>query len=562
MIENLQEKYNEWRKDIEKENLWQKFHGGSNPIFTEFDSGEKTARMGFSEYAELENEVSFEEMFELENDFDNELTKDEYKEIFTFNDFEDTLTEENYDYSIKKYLTIENAYDTYIEGWKLSNEEIYIDPNQYMENNKEAEKDVKDWRLSEKEIEELELKFMKKDIEKMMDNNYEGFIKGIISIEKGVDDLELLDNMYQEYMKSEFNLINDKFNIGISEREIEKTSKNHEEMLSRKDEKSSELVEKYNEFDLSKINREIEKKGIEAVMEDIDDFVSYANVEKERYKAVMLAKNYLKDDVIEKVKQKEAILDKHLNLVGLEKENKEKEINNYLESKGITNVEIKDNLKTNEKFLDKLEEKMLIENRAEAIRNDIAVLPSEHDSIYTDKYNEALKKLELKLNYEENNLILKEKDINEIIDKEVVFNYDSNKVISQKEIDKMVKDHEEWLNSNGEKGKRLDLEGKELKGLRILNVNLKEANLSNTVIQDSVIFADLNSANFTGAKIDNTKFLGSNIETIKIDSVNLKVINKQLKEEEKLHKEVNKTLKSNLTKDKEKTNNKDCEMDR
>ncbi|PWL55043.1 MAG: hypothetical protein DBY38_02760 [Clostridium cadaveris] len=562
MIENLQEKYNEWRKDIEKENLWQKFHGGSNPIFTEFDSGEKTARMGFSEYAELENEVSFEEMFELENDFDNELTKDEYKEIFTFNDFEDTLTEENYDYSIKKYLTIENAYDTYIEGWKLSNEEIYIDPNQYMENNKEAEKDVKDWRLSEKEIEELELKFMKKDIEKMMDNNYEGFIKGIISIEKGVDDLELLDNMYQEYMKSEFNLINDKFNIGISEREIEKTSKNHEEMLSRKDEKSSELVEKYNEFDLSKINREIEKKGIEAVMEDIDDFVSYANLEKERYKAVMLAKNYLKDDVIEKVKQKEAILDKHLNLVGLEKENKEKEINNYLESKGITNVEIKDNLKTNEKFLDKLEEKMLIENRAEAIRNDIAVLPSEHDSIYTDKYNEALKKLELKLNYEENNLILKEKDINEIIDKEVVFNYDSNKVISQKEIDKMVKDHEEWLNSNGEKGKRLDLEGKELKGLRILNVNLKEANLSNTVIQDSVIFADLNSANFTGAKIDNTKFLGSNIETIKIDSVNLKVINKQLKEEEKLHKEVNKTLKSNLTKDKEKTNNKDCEMDR
>lgn len=562
MIENLQEKYNEWRKDIEKENLWQKFHGGSNPIFTEFDSGEKTARMGFSEYAELENEVSFEEMFELENDFDNELTKDEYKEIFTFNDFEDTLTEENYDYSIKKYLTIENAYDTYIEGWKLSNEEIYIDPNQYMENNKEAEKDVKDWRLSEKEIEELELKFMKKDIEKMMDNNYEGFIKGIISIEKGVDDLELLDNMYQEYMKSEFNLINDKFNIGISEREIEKTSKNHEEMLSRKDEKSSELVEKYNEFDLSKINREIEKKGIEAVMEDIDDFVSYANVEKERYKAVMLAKNYLKDDVIEKVKQKEAILDKHLNLVGLEKENKEKEINNYLESKGITNVEIKDNLKTNEKFLDKLEEKMLIENRAEAIRNDIAVLPSEHDSIYTDKYNEALKKLELKLNYEENNLILKEKDINEIIDKEVVFNYDSNKVISQKEIDKMVKDYEEWLNSNGEKGKRLDLEGKELKGLRILNVNLKEANLSNTVIQDSVIFADLNSANFTGAKIDNTKFLGSNIETIKIDSVNLKVINKQLKEEEKLHKEVNKTLKSNLTKDKEKTNNKDCEMDR
>ena len=562
MIENLQEKYNEWRKDIEKENLWQKFHGGSNPIFTEFDSGEKTARMGFSEYAELENEVSFEEMFELENDFDNELTKDEYKEIFTFNDFEDTLTEENYDYSIKKYLTIENAYDTYIEGWKLSNEEIYIDPNQYMENNKEAEKDVKDWRLSEKEIEELELKFMKKDIEKMMDNNYEGFIKGIISIEKGVDDLELLDNMYQEYMKSEFNLINDKFNIGISEREIEKTSKNHEEMLSRKDEKSSELVEKYNEFDLSKINREIEKKGIEAVMEDIDDFVSYANVEKERYKAVMLAKNYLKDDVIEKVKQKEAILDKHLNLVGLEKENKEKEINNYLESKGITNVEIKDNLKTNEKFLDKLEEKMLIENRAEAIRNDIAVLPSEHDSIYTDKYNEALKKLELKLNYEENNLILKEKDINEIIDKEVVFNYDSNKVISQKEIDKMVKDHEEWLNSNGEKGKRLDLEGKELKGLRILNVNLKEANLSNTVIQDSVIFADLNSANFTGAKIDNTKFLGYNIETIKIDSVNLKVINKQLKEEEKLHKEVNKTLKSNLTKDKEKTNNKDCEMDR
>lgn len=59
---NLQEKYNEWRrtgeeqvKDTDLEFTW--------------DCGEGSAREDFSNYAELTEEISFEEMLELENNY-------------------------------------------------------------------------------------------------------------------------------------------------------------------------------------------------------------------------------------------------------------------------------------------------------------------------------------------------------------------------------------------------------------------------------------------------------------------------------------------------------------
>lgn len=59
---NLQEKYNEWRtlgeeqvKDTDLEFTW--------------DCGEASAREDFSNYAELDKEITFEEMLELENNY-------------------------------------------------------------------------------------------------------------------------------------------------------------------------------------------------------------------------------------------------------------------------------------------------------------------------------------------------------------------------------------------------------------------------------------------------------------------------------------------------------------
>lgn len=68
-MKNLQKVYNEWRKEIEKENKWQQEHGGSNPVYGSTDCGEESVREDFSNYARLEKEISFEEMLELENNY-------------------------------------------------------------------------------------------------------------------------------------------------------------------------------------------------------------------------------------------------------------------------------------------------------------------------------------------------------------------------------------------------------------------------------------------------------------------------------------------------------------
>ena len=53
--------------------------------------------------------------------------------------FEKLLTEENWEYASKRYVTINNALETYQEGAELSGEDEYLDPNTYFELNKELE---------------------------------------------------------------------------------------------------------------------------------------------------------------------------------------------------------------------------------------------------------------------------------------------------------------------------------------------------------------------------------------------------------------------------------------
>ncbi|MDQ0149637.1 pentapeptide repeat-containing protein [Eubacterium multiforme] len=125
-----------------------------------------------------------------------------------------------------------------------------------------------------------------------------------------------------------------------------------------------------------------------------------------------------------------------------------------------------------------------------------------------------------------------------------------SKEIKQREINKMARDHEEWIDTNGKSGKKLNLEGKELNGIRLLNLNLKEANFKNTIIKDTAIFANLEGANFEGSKIDNVEFIGSNIKGMKIDTKELERINIQIKEELSLHNEANVSLKTNNNKEK------------
>ena len=49
--------------------------------------------------------------------------------------------------------------------------------------------------------------------------------------------------------------------------------------------------------------------------------------------------------------------------------------------------------------------------------------------------------------------------------------------MNQKELDKILDNHKEWLRTNGEKGERANLKGADLKGADLEGANLKGANL-------------------------------------------------------------------------------------
>lgn len=98
-------------------------------------------------------------------------------------------------------------------------------------NNEELNHLVKteDWKLSDRDLDDMSFNLMKYNIEKLMNENYGDFVRAIISIEKGVDDLDLLDKIYDEYMDRDFNLINDNFEdlkneMGKENLEVEKGS--------------------------------------------------------------------------------------------------------------------------------------------------------------------------------------------------------------------------------------------------------------------------------------------------------------------------------------------------
>ena len=59
-------------------------------------------------------------------------------------------------------------------------------------------------------------KEIKEAIEAMANENYEDFVKGLISFEKGINDMDALDSIYQSYMDNDTQgLLNDEFDYVI-----------------------------------------------------------------------------------------------------------------------------------------------------------------------------------------------------------------------------------------------------------------------------------------------------------------------------------------------------------
>ena len=290
----------------------------------------------------------------------NEITRDELEKIINENDSIIFLENEK-ELSIKNEVVamkVKGKYrDVYIgTDYKLDNL-IYIDDNKnlyrikkYIEYDKslygikeqEIMKDIEergiesdDWKLTDRDLEEISFKIIKNNIEALMKENYGDFVRAMISIETGIEDLDLLDNIYEKYMDSDFKFINDRF---------------------------------------EDLKNEIERE----------------------------------------------------------------------------NLEMRDEKK-------------------------------------------------------------------------------------EKEIWRKIREHEEWVKSNGLMGKKLDLENENLKGMRLINLDLREANFKGADMTQCIVYADLRGADLRGAKIDNSEWIGSNINNITIEANKLNLIEYQMEQEKDLH---------------------------
>lgn len=290
----------------------------------------------------------------------NEITRDELEKIINENDSNIFLENEK-ELSIKNEVVamkVKGKYrDVYIgTDYKLDNL-IYIDDNKNLYRIKEnieydkslyrikeqeimkdlEEKSVEsdDWKLTDRDLEEISFKIIKNNIEALMKENYGDFVRAMISIETGIEDLELLDNVYEKYMDSDFKLINDKF-----------------EDLK-------------NEIEMEKLDMRDEKK--------------------------------------------------------------------------------------------------------------------------------------------------------------------------EKEIWRKIREHEEWVKSNGLRGQQLNLENENLSGMRLINLDLRDANFKGADMTQCVVFADLRGADLTGAKIDSSEWIGSNINNVTIEANKLNLIEYQMEQEKDLH---------------------------
>ena len=64
----------------------------------------------------------------------------------------------------------------------------------------------------------MDYKTIRDKIEDMANDNYRGFIKAVISLEKGINDENALDKLYEFYMENDsVNLLNEEFDVMIEE---------------------------------------------------------------------------------------------------------------------------------------------------------------------------------------------------------------------------------------------------------------------------------------------------------------------------------------------------------
>lgn len=231
---------------------------------------------------------------------------------------------------------------------------------------------------------------------------------------------------------------------------------------------------------------------------------------------------------------------------------KEQEIMKDLEEKSIES----DDWKLSDRDLDSVSfnvmknaiEELMKENYGDFVRAIISIESGIEDLDILDNIHEKYMDSDFKLIND------KFEDLKNEIEREKLDVRDEKK---EKEIWRKIREHEEWIKSNGLRGQQLNLENENLSGMRLINLDLRDANFKGADMTQCVIFADLRGADLTGIKINNSEWIGSNINNVTIEANKLNIIEYQMEQEKDVHLASMDKLK---TKTKTKTKEKEVKM--
>mgnify|MGYP002586784411 CR=1 FL=1 len=219
------------------------------------------------------------------------------------------------------------------------------------------------------------------------------------------------------------------------------------------------------------------------------------------------------------------------------------ECSNLLKEKGLINHEVEeerenDSWKLTDKEIAEAErlieleamkeniEKLMKENYEDFIKSILSIESGIEDLDLLDNIYEKYIDNDFKLIND------KFEDLKNEIERESLDMRDEKK---EKEIWRRIREHEEWIKSNGLRGQQLNLENENLSGMRLINLDLREANFKGADMTQCIVYADLRGADLRGAKIDNSEWIGSNINNITIEANKLNLIEYQMEQEKDLH---------------------------
>lgn len=174
---------------------------------------------------------------------------------------------------------------------------------------------------------------MKNNLEKMSNDNYETFIKALISFEKGIEDKKLLDEVYARYMDNDgYTLLSDEI-----DKTINKLSKDDRNVKYENNLESNEL-----EKEVDNTLKEIKNLKLQINERELDHYYSDSFEQ-----AAQITKD------IEELKEQLAKAETYL--ISLSGERKEKYITEYINQKekkstNITEVGLNKNINNDKKI--------------------------------------------------------------------------------------------------------------------------------------------------------------------------------------------------------------------